>query len=65
LNDLLNGKDDEIERLTQRIMTLEDKLQGNGSPTHSLISKYTPGKSPIGQHGAVTDLENKLVDFQR
>ena len=70
LNDLLNQKDDEIARLSQKILQLEEDMSSK-SPSRSVNAPrkgITPAKSPrsITQaHGAVTDLENKLIDAQR
>jgi len=67
LNDLLNDKDEEIMRLSQQVMTFEE---GNsGSPNRS-GKKGTAIRSPKGAslvkgYGAVTEMENKLLDHVR
>jgi len=45
LNDLLNGKDDEIGRLTEQVMNLEDRLE-NQSPISSKRKNSPIGRSP-------------------
>ena len=50
-------------------MQLEEDLSSKSPARSTSVRKgITPGKSPrhlAGAHGAVTDLENKLIDAQR
>ncbi len=69
---MLNSKDDEIGRLTESVLTLEEKLENQSTPNVSQKRKASPlSRSPLGTknvvkgYGAVTDLENKLIDCQR
>ncbi len=66
---MLNSKDDEIGRLTESVLTLEEKLDNQSTPKLSHKRKASPlGRSPLASknvvkgYGAVTDLENKLID---
>lgn len=50
-------------------MQLEEDISSKSPARSTSVRKgITPGKSPrhlAGAHGAVTDLENKLIDAQR
>ena len=69
MNDLLNQKDDEIARLSQKVLQLEEDRHSRSPARSSNVRKgVTPSKSPRNltqAHGTVTDLENKLIDMQR
>ena len=67
---MLNGKDDEIGRLTEQVMNLEDRLE-NQSPISSKRKNSPIGRSPqanknlVKGYGAVTNLENKLIELTK
>jgi len=65
----LNGKDDEIASLSQKVMQLEEELENPRSPIRSVNRKGISGKSPksgyVGVNGTVTDLQNKMIDMEQ
>ena len=68
LNDLLNQKDQEIEQMTIKLMSLEEDNRSlrSKSPTKSMrASPKQTSSSVVKGYGAVTTLENKLLEMER
>ena len=70
---MLNQKDDEILRLSQKLISLEDQVRSQspnkkkGGPGGLSPKPYSPKieQGIKGKYGAISDMENRLMDAER